>query len=194
MIMCMYKIIAVTNRHLCEGDYFQQIERIAKSNVEHIILREKDMPEKQYKELAKKVLSICSQYQKSCILHTYVNVAKDLGAKSIHLPLPELRLRQGQLKGFKMIGTSIHSIEEAKEAELLGVSYITAGHIYQTDCKKDLQPRGLDFLRTVCTAVSIPVYAIGGITLDRMSDVMEQGAAGGCIMSGCMKKAFQGIS
>lgn len=190
MIMCMYKIIAVTNRHLCEGDYFKQIERIASSNVEHIILREKDMPEKEYKELAEIVLSICSQYRKSCILHTYVNVAKELKAENIHLPLPELRCQQGQLESFKIIGTSIHSLEEAWEAEQLGASYITAGHIYQTDCKKDLPSRGLDFLESVCREVSIPVYAIGGITLDKMPEIIAQGATGGCIMSGCMKKSF----
>ena len=186
----MYKMIAVTNRHLCEGDYFEQIERIAASDVEHIILREKDMTEAQYKELAEKVLAICNQHQKSCILHTYVNVAKELGVESIHLPLPVLRREQERLDGFKKIGTSIHTIREVKEAEQLGASYLTAGHIYQTDCKKDLQPRGLAFLKSVCEETSIPVYGIGGITLARMPEVIEQGAVGGCFMSACMKKNF----
>lgn len=183
-------MIAVTNRHLCEGDYFEQIERIAASKVEHIILREKDMMEAQYKELAKEVLAICSRYNKSCILHTYVNVAKELGVERIHLPLPVLRREQGHLDGLKWIGTSIHSLTEVREAEQLGASYLTAGHIYETDCKKDLQPRGLPFLKSVCEETSLPVYAIGGITLARMSEVIEQGAAGGCIMSACMKRNF----
>ena len=87
---------------------------------------------------------------------------------------------------------------------------MTAGHIYATDCKKGLPPRGLDFLKNVCDAVEIPVYAIGGINIasnynstasdspstydavrdisvPRLAEVMECGAAGGCIMSGMMR-------
>ena len=67
---------------------------------------------------------------------------------------------------FTKIGISIHSVEEAKEAEQLGASYLTAGHIYATDCKRGLPPRGLGFLKEVCREVSIPVYGIGGIKFD----------------------------
>ena len=100
---------------------------------------------------------------------------------------------------FKVIGTSVHSVEDAIKAEQLGTTYMTAGHIFATDCKKGLPPRGLDFLKNVCDTVQIPVYAIGGINIassegndstlnvPRLKDVMECGAAGGCIMSGMMR-------
>ena len=100
---------------------------------------------------------------------------------------------------FKVIGTSVHSVEDAIKAEQLGATYMTAGHIFATDCKKGLPPRGLDFLKNVCDTVQIPVYAIGGINIassegddstlnvPRLKDVMECGAAGGCIMSGMMR-------
>ena len=82
-----------------------------------------------------------------------------------------------------------YAIELSREAQELGASYVTAGHIYATDCKKGLQPRGLDFLRQVCAAVDLPVYAIGGIKFDETQwmSLKECGAAGGCIMSGMMK-------
>ena len=61
---------------------------------------------------------------------------------------------------------------------------MSAGHIFATDCKKDLPPRGLEFLKEVCNSVTIPVYAIGGI---KLSDVqMDEITKGGCIMSGMM--------
>lgn len=87
------------------------------------------------------------------------------------------------------IGCSVHSVEEAIEAKRLGAAYITAGHIYATDCKKGLAPRGLGFLKDVCQSVSIPVYAIGGIGIDdgRRQEVKEYGAQGSCIMSAMMK-------
>ena len=69
-------------------------------------------------------------------------------------------------KNLQRLGISIHSVEEAKEAEQLGASYLTAGHIYATDCKRGLPPRGLGFLKEVCREVSIPVYGIGGIKFD----------------------------
>lgn len=87
------------------------------------------------------------------------------------------------------IGCSVHSVEEAIEAKRLGAAYITAGHIYATDCKKALAPRGLGFLKDVCQSVSIPVYAIGGIGIDdgRRQEVKQYGAKGSCIMSAMMK-------
>ena len=88
------------------------------------------------------------------------------------------------------MGTSVHSPEEAALAEKLGASYVTAGHIFATDCKKGVPPRGLDFLENVCKSVKIPVYAIGGITRSNMHLALEKGAAGVCVMSGLMNNAF----
>ena len=87
---------------------------------------------------------------------------------------------------FLAVGCSVHSVEEAKEAQKLGATYLTAGHIYTTDCKKGLPPRGLDFLREICNAVTIPVYAIGGIHAGtrQIQEVMDCGASGACIMYG----------
>ena len=78
--------------------------------------------------------------------------------------------------------------EEAIEAQKLGATYISAGHIFATDCKKDLPPRGLEFLKEDCNSVTIPVYAIVGIKLSdvQMDEIIKCGAKGGCIMSGMM--------
>ena len=88
---------------------------------------------------------------------------------------------------FQIIGASCHSLEEAKEAQNLGCTYITAGHIFLTDCKKGLPGRGLPFLEEICKTVRIPVYAIGGISSQNMESVRKTGAAGACIMSGFMR-------
>jgi thiamine-phosphate pyrophosphorylase len=132
-------------------------------------------------------MEICKRHDVPCILHTFINAAVKLGAESIHLPLPVLREMSAEDKEkFRIIGSSCHSAEDALEAERLGAAYITAGHVFATDCKKGLPPRGLDFLKAVCESVDIPVYAIGGISLEKMPQVLEAGAAGGCIMSGLM--------
>ena len=111
----------------------------------------------------------------------------ELHHDKIHLSLKDFRENPQIREKFSLVGVSVHSLEEAKEAEALGADYVTAGHIFETDCKKGLKGRGLEFLRQVSQGVSIPVYAIGGISTENMEQVREAGANGVCIMSGFMK-------
>lgn len=184
----MSDIICVTDRTLCHGDFLERIEQIAASSPDRIILREKDLSESEYYELAVKVIEICQRHNTELMLHTFWKIAIELDWKNIHLPLSVLRELSADIKKrFKCIGVSSHSIAEAEEAKRLGASYVTAGHIFSTDCKKDLPPRGLDFLSGVCKSVSIPVYAIGGVSSENIELVRKSGAAGACIMSRFMK-------
>ena len=184
----MSDIICVTNRSLCGGDFLAQTEKIAAAHPKAVILREKDLSPDEYANLARKVLEICSRYGTQCILHSFTETAIELGAKAIHLPLQRLMELPDEKKSeFSIIGASCHSVSDAVSAQEAGASYITAGHVFATDCKKGLPPRGLDFLREVCSSVSIPVYAIGGITPENMKEILSCGAAGGCIMSGLMR-------
>ena len=185
----MSDIICVTSRKLCTEDFLVRIGKIAEAEPEFIILREKDLTEVDYIDLAKKAIEICKG-KTELILHYYWKAALDLGTDRIHLPLNILReMGSAKRKRFSRIGVSCHSSEEAAEAESLGADYITAGHVFATDCKQGLAPRGLDFLREVVGRVHIPVYAIGGISPDNIRAVRSCGAAGACVMSGFMKCA-----
>mgnify|MGYP003068970292 FL=1 len=184
----MSDLICITNRKLCSNNFSDQIEMIASAHPKAIVLREKDLSEKEYEQLARQVMQICQKHGTQCILHSFSNVAIALGAVAVHMPLPLLQKMTPQEKShFQIIGASCHSLEEAKEAQDLGCTYITAGHIFLTDCKKGLPGRGLPFLEEICKAVRIPVYAIGGISSQNMESVRKTGAAGACIMSGFMR-------
>lgn len=194
MIMSIYKeeyknVIAVTNRKLSSRPFLEQMKRVCKLHPRAVILREKDLSEEEYAELAVQILTLCKQYQVPCMLHTYLEIARKLQHPYIHLSLFLLKENSEKLSDFLAVGCSIHSVEEAKEAQKLGATYLTAGHIYTTDCKKGLPPRGLDFLREICNAVTIPVYAIGGIHAGtrQIQEVMDCGASGACIMSEMMR-------
>ena len=183
----MSDILCVTNRKLCREDFLTRIERIAACHPAGIILREKDMKPEEYKELAAAVMEICEHYGVKCILHSFPDVAISLHADAIHLPLHLLReLSQEQKTHFEVLGASCHSVEDALEAQALGCTYITAGHVFETDCKKGLPGRGLVFLRDVCSAVQIPVYGIGGFDSDNIALVRNAGASGACLMSRLM--------
>ena len=184
----MSDLICITNRKLCSNNFLDQIEMIASAHPKAIVLREKDLSEKEYEQLARQVMQICQKHGTQCILHSFSNVAIALGVVAVHMPLPLLQKMTPQEKShFQIIGASCHSLEEAKEAQDLGCTYITAGHIFLTDCKKGLPGRGLSFLEEICKAVRIPVYAIGGISSQNMESVRKTGAAGACIMSGFMR-------
>ena len=203
------KMIAVTNRHLVpENDvdgaidatantavnagaewseaYLKQLAYVASLHPRAMVLREKDLTGEKYEELAKAVIRLCEQAGTTLILHRFPEVVQHLGYDKLHLPLEMLK-NMGRPEGLTLLGTSIHSVEDAKVAEQLGADYVFAGNIFETDCKKGLPGRGLEFLENVCKAVNIPVYAIGGITEEKMPQILGTGAAGGCMMSGFMK-------
>ena len=72
--------------------------------------------------------------------------------------------------------------DDLDKAISLGANYVLAGHIYDTDCKKGLPGRGLEFLQQICNNASVPVIAIGGMNADRLKEVKAAGASGAAIM------------
>ncbi len=187
MIICMCDIICVTNRLLCYENFESRIEKIAQAGPRAIVLREKDLSADEYRILAQRIIKICHRYDVPCILHYFWNIAAELSCRSVHLPLPQLRtLSSSQREKFSLIGCSCHCESDAYEAQRIGCRYIFAGHIFKTDCKKDIMPRGTEFLQSVCNCVSIPVYAIGGIDVSNISQIYNTGAKGVCVMSSLM--------
>lgn len=179
-------ITVITNRKLCDGDFLKRIELIAKCKPSRIILREKDLSEQDYEVLAKSCKALCEKYGVEFSIHSFINAALHLRVGNIHVPFSVFKQRPELIQKFKTVGVSVHSVEEAVFAQECGASYIIVGHIFETDCKKGVPPRGTDFLSAICSSVSIPVFAIGGITPQKMQEVYACGAAGGCVMSGMM--------
>ena len=179
-------LICVTNRNLCKDDFLMRIDQIAKAKPHAILLREKDLSIANYQRLATSVREICLNNQVSLIIHQNIEVAAALKCPAIHLSMQDFKQYKHELKLFSQRGVSVHSVSEAKEAQQLGATYLIAGHIFSTECKKGVPPRGLPFLQEVCDSVTIPVFAIGGITKDKVKEVIGAGAKGICVMSEAM--------
>jgi len=112
------------------------------------------------------------------VVNDDVEAALELRADGVHLgrtdPGAERALEHGL-----MLGTSAASADEARDGERVGAAYVGAGPIWPTPTKPDADPAiGLDGLRKVCEAVSIPVVAIGGIDASNAADCIAAGAAG----------------
>lgn len=160
----------------------ERIEKIASAKPDRIIFRDKDCSDEDYVKMAFRIVDISDKYDVPCSRYFHPEFFNN-----IHMTMPMLQhFPLSELNYLNVVGASVHSVEEAVEAEKKGVDYVIAGHIFATDCKKGLAPRGLDFLKQVCNAVKIPVYAIGGINADNIKLIAEAGADGACIMSGFM--------
>ena len=186
-------LIAVTDSATCPHPLAEQIKRLTKLTElrpQAVILRAKALDKAAYRKLALDVQQSCEATGIPLILHSDWQLARELGIKKLHLPLALLRqLPTCERTHFTWLSTSVHSVEEAIEAQALGATMLIAGHIYTTQCKAGLAPRGLAFLQAVCNAVSLPVYAIGGIGFDaaQHAELKVNGARGACVMSAYMK-------
>ena len=86
-----FQILAISNRHLCNQPFEDQIKRVCEWHPDALVLREKGFARRRIQSISKNILDICKAYDVPCILHTYWKAALELGHDAIHLPLPLLR-------------------------------------------------------------------------------------------------------
>lgn len=179
-------VIGVTNRVLC-SNFLKRIAEIKENvNLKYLILREKDLSNSDLENLALKVKNILKDSNIKLIINNNIKVSKNIGASGVQLSfnkIKELNIKELNL----IVGVSVHSLEEAIISEKLGASYIIYGHVFETDCKKGLKPRGVNELKEICSKINIPVYAIGGINKNNYKDVINVGVQGFAIMSSLME-------
>lgn len=182
----MCKITAITNLALVNGNFCEQIRKITQRNdVVRLILREKELCENDYFNLAKEVYPICLENNTDFVIHTYISIARRLGVRNVHLPFSVLKSNPACTCELS-VSVSVHSCEEAVLAQKMGCEYIICGHIFETDCKKGLPGRGMEFLEEICKSVALPVWAIGGIDFENMHTLRNTGCVGVCMMSALM--------
>lgn len=132
-------LIAVTDSATCPRPLAEQIERLAKLTKlrpQAVILRAKSLDKAAYRTLALQAQQSCEAAGIPLILHSDWQLASELGIKKLHLPLALLRqLPTCECAHFTWLSTSVHSVEEAIEAQALGATVLIAGHIYTTQCR-----------------------------------------------------------
>lgn len=180
------RVLCVTNRLLCKDDFTARIERIAQARPAGIVLREKDLDAFAYKRLAERLLPICCRADVPLVIHGHPDIAQDLDVPTIHLTAAQVANERIGTIGFTEISASCHSVAQAKQAAARGCTRLVAGHIFATNCKKEVPPRGIEFLRSICSCTPLPVWAIGGIAPSNIEELCAAGAAGGCMMSAFM--------
>ncbi|MDR3206289.1 MAG: thiamine phosphate synthase [Candidatus Methanoplasma sp.] len=173
-------IAAITDRKNCVRPFPEQIAAVAEAKPDMIILREKDLSRDEYADLARRCMAVCRANGVRLCVNTFADAAKDVGAADVQMPMP--LFRDKKTEGFDNIIVSVHSPEEAAEARDLGADMVMFGNVFEALCKPGAPPKGLEALKAVCSAVDIPVLAVGGIDTLNMRSVLSRGAAGVCMM------------
>ena len=142
------EIVAITDSRVCKGDVLERIELLAQSGVKAIILREKQLEASAYRTLAERALAICARAGVACILHSFIEVARELGAPALHCQSAQIPHLPRLRREFATLGVSVHSVEEYKAAREW-VDYVIVGHIFASACKVGVEPRRLKLLESI---------------------------------------------
>jgi thiamine-phosphate pyrophosphorylase len=181
------RLYLITDRALLpEGQFLAGIEAALKGGVRAIQLREKNLPEDELRTLAKDVLKLTRQYNALLIINHRAELAHDIGADGVHLTesSPAVRKIRKEFPDL-LIGKSAHSLQSALRAQHQKADFITFSPVYDTPSKQQYgPPQGLEKLKQVCAGLDIPVLALGGIDLSRISTVRKQGAFGVSLIRG----------
>ena len=146
-----------------------------------IQLRDKHLSDDDMITVGREIRHVCDRYDARFIVNDRVQVARACGADGVHLGRADASIEEARrvLGDSAIIGATAHSFQEALRADRSLADYVGFGHVYATTSKqKETPPVGLEELARVCSAVSLPVLAIGGITSERVADVMRAGAWG----------------
>jgi thiamine-phosphate pyrophosphorylase len=123
------------------------------------------------------------------IVNDDVEAALELAADGVHLGRDDLGAERALGAGL-LLGASAASVVEAREGEAFGAAYVGAGPVWATPTKPDADPPiGLEGLRQICRAVSVPVIAIGGVDASNASDCIGAGAAGVAVVRAATEAA-----
>lgn len=182
------KLIAVTNDRMANELLLKTLMNIANS-IDAIILREKSKTDAEVIDLIQKLLA-AGVAQNKIIVHGRADIAVQTGIKKVQLPDYGVPLTLAKTR-FPTIsfGRSIHSFEGAEVAYKDGADWLLYGHLFTTESKERLPPRGTTELIHITASLPIPIYAIGGIKPNHLPLLQKTGVSGIAVMSSIFDSA-----
>lgn len=179
-------LYAVTDRAWTgRQSLYEQVEAALKGGATCIQLREKDLNEEDFLRESIEMAALCKKYKVPFLINDNVEIAIKCHADGVHVGQKDMKASQVRQRVGKdmIIGVSAHSVEEALEAVKSGADYLGVGAVFSTSTKSDAEVLSRQVLRDICSAVDIPVVAIGGISKANISQLSGTGVDGVALVS-----------
>ncbi len=179
----------ITDSKLSRAGNISDVKHAVAGGVKVIQYRNKDASTKQMYEEALKLKSICKDV--IFLINDRLDIALSVGADGLHLGSADLpyKVARKLLGKHKIIGLTVHSVREARQALKLGADYIGVAPIFATRTKPGAgKPKGSRLIKEIRKRVSLPIVAIGGINLSNAKEVIAAGADGLCAISAVLTK------
>ena len=187
------RLLVVTDRHQTKGRALVPLlERVLTAGLLTIQLRERDLSVRELVALAREVQAVTASSKSQLLINDRIDVALALDGVGVHLrsnSLPVSAVRQ-LLGAQRLLGVSVHSVEEGLLAQSQGADYLVLGPIYETPSKQMFgPPLGIHTLEKACRLVRIPIIGIGGVTAARAHEMRHAGAFGVAVITAILGAA-----
>ena len=187
------RLLVVTDRHQTNGrPLVPLLQQVLATAVPMIQLRERDLSAWELVRLAREVQAVTASRRSQLLINDRIDVALALEGVGVHLrsnSLPVSVARQ-LLGAQRLLGISVHAVEEVMEAEAQGADYIIIGPIYETPSKQMFGlPLGIHTIEKACRLVRIPIIGIGGVTAVRAREMRCAGAFGVAVITAILGAA-----
>lgn len=180
-------LYAVTDTSWLRGRTLaQQVEEALRGGATMVQLREKELQGEALEQEAREILALCRQYGVPLLINDDVMLAKKIGADGVHVGQDDMSAAKARelLGEDAVIGVTARTVEQAVAAQKAGADYLGSGAVFGTSTKKDAKPMDPAYFQQICESVSIPVVAIGGVTLDNIRELEGRKMSGFAIVSG----------
>lgn len=182
----MLRLYVVTDRSWERRQtLYEQVEDALKGGATIIQLREKKLEEIEFIKEALHIKELCHKYNVPFIINDNVDVALKCGADGVHVGLedtPVSEIRKRVPKDF-IIGATCKTVEQAQLAQKSGADYMGVGAVFPSPTKKNAVRITYEQLKTICSSVSVPAVAIGGISLENITELRGSGISGIAVVS-----------
>jgi thiamine-phosphate pyrophosphorylase len=182
-----FRLLLVTDRHQTKGrPLVPLLQRVLTTGITAIQLRERDLSTREFVTLAREVQNITASCRSQLLINDRIDVALALEGVGVHLRSDSLPLSVARrlLGPKRLLGMSVHGVEEAVQAESDGADYIVLGPIYETPSKQIFgPPLGIHTLEKACRLVRTPIIGIGGVTAARAREMRHVGAFGAAVIT-----------
>ncbi|SUY44945.1 thiamin-phosphate pyrophosphorylase [Clostridium putrefaciens] len=186
-----YKLYLVTDRDLLKNtDLYAAVEEAIKGGVTLVQLREKDLTTLEFYNTALNIKKVTDKYNIPLIINDRMDIALAVNASGVHIGQKDMpcTIARKILGNDKILGVSATTLSQAIKAEKEGADYIGVGAIFHTSTKQDAKPVSIDMLKEIKETLSIPVVAIGGITIKNIHQLDSSNIDGIAVVSDILGK------